>query len=304
MLNHLNSLSCAAPLPCFVTLTFPDASFNDSVSAFAAEAKNMLDVWLKRLARVWPGACGFWRLEWQSRKSGLYEGKLFPHFHLMIWGLPVRSKEIGPVEHPYQEFFVPVREDQLGFGWDDVLSHGPEPEIVARSHRDAVRKWMNTIPARKERAADYRDFCQRRPGVLPNWEYMSFFDWTSLTWYHVVDSRDTKHFRAGVRVERVRTWGGVMTYCSKYMAKLGEHGFMTEIPVGRSWGIFNRAAVPWAKLVELDLPDEVGVRLRRVARHYLERVRGHKKSFPYGVTLYCNVDKWRRLWEMPPDTPF
>jgi hypothetical protein len=141
-------------------------------------------------------------------------------------------------------------------------------------------------------------------GLLEDSECMSFFDWCSLAWYHVVGSNDVAHFNAGVRVERVRSWGGVRSYCSKYMAKLGDSDFLSEIPIGRSWGIFNREKIPWAKIVDLDLDEETGVRLRRIMRRYLEHVRGRRVRAPYGITLYCNVEHLKCLWAPQPDVPF
>jgi hypothetical protein len=93
MLDRLNSVSVAATLPTFVTATLPDDCFDDDVSRFAKTAKVWMDAFLKRLLRVSPSASGFWRIEWQARKSGLHEGKLFPHFHLLIWGLSERRLE-------------------------------------------------------------------------------------------------------------------------------------------------------------------------------------------------------------------
>jgi hypothetical protein len=132
---------------------------------------------------------------------------------------------------------------------------------------------------------------------------MTFQDWASLAWYHVVESHNLDHLQAGARVEWVRTWGGVMAYCAKYLAK-SDCGFMEEQPLGRSWGIFNRAAIPWAKIVELNLDNEVGVRLRRVARRYLEHRLGRRVRAPYGITVYCDPMQFRRLWEGPPCDPF
>jgi hypothetical protein len=133
---------------------------------------------------------------------------------------------------------------------------------------------------------------------------MCFSDWASLAWYHVVDSHNVDHLKAGVRVERVRTWGGVMSYCAKYLAK-EDCNFLSDVQFGRSWGIFNRKFVPWAKMVELDLDTDTAVRLRRVARHYMERRFGRRLKMPYGVTLYCDVQNFRRLWEhAPPGDPF
>ena len=90
---------------------------------------------------------------------------------------------------------------------------------------------------------------------------MSFADWGSLAWYHVVGSHNLDHLKAGLRVERVRSWGGVMSYCAKYMAK-ADCEFLSDIAFGRSWGVFNRKSVPWAKIIEIDLSGDVGVRLR------------------------------------------
>ena len=284
MLNRLNMVSKSTSLPDFVTLTFPDDCFRDSVTDFAKVAKSHLDTWLKRLKRAAPEAAGFWRMEWQSRKSGRYEGKLFPHFHLMVWGVPKRQV----VEH--EESYVQVVDEQLSFAG---LSRDVLKQHVFES-RHAGSKFANRA---------FLNEC--RPDMTKEESrHMTFFDWASVAWYHVVDSHNLDHFLAGVSIERVRSWGGVMSYCSKYMAKLGEHNFLTDIPLGRSWGIFNRVHIPWGKMVELPLPDDVGVRVRRIMRHYLERVRGRRYSAPYGITFYGDVAQWSRLWESPPDTPF
>jgi hypothetical protein len=285
MLNRLNQVSVAAPLPDFVTLTFPDDSFRDSVTEFAQEAKSYLDTWLKRLRRVAPSAAGFWRMEWQARKSGPREGKLFPHFHLMVWNLPKRELHFGVTES-----YVLSEDLQEGFA-------GLCKEALERCEWASLRK----VSRFHDRLFlhETRPHCSR-----PDTRYMSFFDWASASWYHVVGSHNLDHFRAGVSVERVRSWGGVMCYCSKYMAKLGDNNFLSEVPVGRSWGIFNKLHLPWAKLIELPLPEDIGVRVRRIMRKYIERVRGRRRSAPYGLVFYGDVAQWSRLWEPPPDTPF
>lgn len=132
---------------------------------------------------------------------------------------------------------------------------------------------------------------------------MCFCDWASLAWYHVVDSHNVDHLKAGLRVERVRTWGGVMCYCAKYMAK-EDCNFLSDVAFGRSWGIFNRAFMPWAKIIELELDNDAGIRLRRVARRYLEHRFGRRVNSPYGITLYCDTKNFRRLWEHAPPDPF
>jgi hypothetical protein len=285
MLDRLNQVSVTADHPDFVTLTLPDDTFEDSVTTFAKTAKLHLDVLLKRLARACPSACGFWRIEWKARKSGLYEGKLFPHFHLLVWGLPQRELEGGILES-----FVPVVTHQLEFA-------GLCKKVLQE----------HVFPSRKkaERFADRAMVSGLKAGLeAVEWRYSSFFDWISTAWYHVVGTGNVAHFLAGCRVERIRTWGGVLSYCAKYMSKADSENWMTDVPVGRSWGIFNRADMPWAKLVELELSNEVGNRVRRIARRYLEHRLGRRVQRHYGLTLYCDTSKFIPLFVPPPDVPF
>jgi hypothetical protein len=295
MLDRLNQVSVAADHPDFVTLTLPDDCFDDCVSTFAKTAKGLLDVLLKRLSRACPSACGFWRIEWKARKSGLHEGKLFPHFHLLVWGLPVRDAGTTKTGVQLTQSFVPVRDCQqsLSLVFDEVTerhtfsSFGSANGFVQRRGACDARQ---ALPA-----SDVRS-------------WMGFFDWVSLAWYHVVGSHNVEHFLAGCRVEKIRTWGGVLSYCAKYMSKADSETFMSEEAVGRSWGIFNRVDMPWAKLVELPLSDEVGNRVRRIARRYLEHRLGRRVQRHYGLTLYCDVSKWKRLLGdsdgSPVDDPF
>lgn len=291
MLDRLNQVSVTAEHPDFVTLTLPDECFQDSVGAFAKTAKLHLDVLLKRLHRACPSACGFWRIEWKARKSGLYEGKLFPHFHLLVWGLPQRSlgNRNGVAEW---ESYVPVLDAQLKFA-------GLCSEVL-KGHcfdsRGKAERFFNRY------CVGYHQRMDREPSNPER--YLSFFDWVSTAWYYVVDSHNYAHFLAGCRVERIRTWGGVLSYCAKYMSKADSENFMVDVAVGRSWGIFNRALMPWAKLVSMDLADDVGVRVRRIARRYLEHRLGKRVQRHYGLTLYCDTTKFASLFARPPDTPF
>jgi hypothetical protein len=321
MLERLNTVSCAAENPVMVTLTLPDESFNDSVPRFAELSKAWLDAWLKRLHRVCRSACGFWRVEWKARKSGLHEGKLFPHFHLLVWGLPVRDLWGGYRADgtPLDECYVLV-EDRQG----EFLGLLQQACGVQRASRETAAEWFSHVglvadgetafhnsegyygvvklsKARRWKTAWERSLLVEH-GMLPR--YMSFRDWCALSWYHVVDSHNVKHFEAGVTVERVRSFAGV-AYCAKaYLSKVDAESFLSDVEFGRSWGISNRALMPWAKIVELDLSDDMGVRVRRVARRYLEHRLGRRVKRPYGLTLYCETSRWARLLTRPPDTPF
>lgn len=321
MLNKLNTVSVGSPLPYFVTATLPDEAFNDNVSEFSKSAKSWMDVFLKRLARVCPTACGFWRIEWKARLTGLYVGKLFPHFHLLIWGLLERQlpdrevwdKNTGELVDVIEQFesFVDLKDSQLSLELVNLVSSAPEKSDAKCSAENHSRLGVHTFSgsrrfvARCERILDtciVNDIDPEHP-VAERARKMAFCDWASLAWYHVVGSHNIDHLAAGLRVERVRSWGGVMSYCAKYMAK-SDCQFLSDVAFGRSWGVFNRKSVPWAKVVEMDLDGETGVRLRRIGRRYLEHRFGRRVRVPYGITIYCDVKNFRRLWERPPPDPF
>jgi hypothetical protein len=303
MLDRINQLSKAADQPDFVTLTYPDSCFEDSVCDFAKRAKDDLFTLLKRLKRACRSACGFWRIEWKARKSGLHEGKLFPHFHLLVWGLPERVNRHHPktADDKVQfESFIPVDDAQQTLELDFAR--------VLRDHSFANFKSFTRFKDRMWWSIEMRNDCAGRVkscGLdLDVHHWISFVDWVSMAWFHVVGSSETAHFMAGSRVEKIRSWGGVTTYCTKYMSKADAESFLTGVATGRNWGIFNREFMPWAKMVQMDLTDEQGNRIRRIARRYLERQVGHRIQRHYGITLYCDVDRFKPLWAREPDTPF
>jgi hypothetical protein len=321
MLNKLNTVSVAADLPYFLTMTLPDDVFDDSYANFTKTGKVWLDRFFKRLLRACPSACGIWRMEHQSRKSGVHEGKLFPHFHLLVWGLGEREVEWSRYDRRAgafaggvaKEAYVDVRDDQLPLEFLRTSAAGSTPlteseRLISTEFRGEkftfagsgkfVRRCSSMLEGVRINEA------RSQSGMGGAFRKMSFADWASLAWYNVVESHNVDHLAAGVRVERVRSWGGVRSYASKYVSKVDSE-FMGDMELGRSWGIFNRQFMPWAKIIELDLDDKTGVQLRRVARRYLEHILGRKKKAPYGITLYCDVDRFKKLWESRgPPAPF
>lgn len=85
--------------------------------------------------------------------------------------------------------------------------------------------------------------------------------WLSRSWYEVVGSGDRRHLMAGTRVERIRSWKGVMFYGSKYLAKKTQEN-VPAFP-GRFWGVSNKAYLPIGfLLVAMEFP--AFYRLRRI----------------------------------------
>jgi len=105
-------------------------------------------------------------------------------------------------------------------------------------------------------------------------EYAELLAWASRAWYECVGSADERHLRAGVRVERLRTWRGVRSYASKYLGKTGDWG-----DLGRVWGVRYRDNIPWAEAVRVYCSDRQAARLMRYLRRYAHlRARGSHRS--------------------------
>jgi hypothetical protein len=71
----------------FGTLTFPDEFHDKYPSGKGLQAKRCERALRQRIKRRFPKLSYFCRIEFMPRKSGKYEGVLFPHFHLMIYNV-------------------------------------------------------------------------------------------------------------------------------------------------------------------------------------------------------------------------
>jgi len=96
--------------------------------------------------------------------------------------------------------------------------------------------------------------------------YVDLLVWASAAWYASVGSCDQRHLRAGVRVEQIRSWRGVRSYASKYMAKGGLPD--AWVYPGRIWGVRYADNIPWAQAVRVQTSDRQASRLMRYLRRY------------------------------------
>lgn len=87
-------------------------------------------------------------------------------------------------------------------------------------------------------------------------------------WFGIVGSGDPKHRRAGVTMEALETVGGGSSYMAKYAGKTDQTrpGDFT----GRYWGTMNRPQIPRGRKCEVNLPPDVALCIRRVARKYMK----------------------------------
>ena len=107
--------------------------------------------------------------------------------------------------------------------------------------------------------------------------------WVAGAWWEVVASGNGDHLRAGTRVERVRSWGGVMRYVGKYIAKVDEYPGDWQ---GKAWGIIGRKKLPWAVEVIISLTSGEGVKLVRLGR---KMIKANGRLFPFGITWIVNA---------------
>jgi len=79
------------PEPLFVTLTYPDTITNRDYSLRSMDRYLFLRYFEKMLGVKTPS---IWRVEWKPRKSGLFIGRLMPHWHLLFPRLTAMDENV------------------------------------------------------------------------------------------------------------------------------------------------------------------------------------------------------------------
>ena len=98
LMRTIAKIRLDAPLPVFITLTYP-FNFPSPI-----ESKKHMEVFEKRLFRAYPEIGIIWKLEPQERGA--------PHFHILAWGVSV--EKLGE--------FVP-------YAWHDIAGDGDENHL-------------------------------------------------------------------------------------------------------------------------------------------------------------------------------
>jgi hypothetical protein len=121
----------------FLTLTYPDREGPPQPKV----AKRDRESFQKRLKRRFPAASAIWRREWEPRKSGDFKGVLYPHYHLIFFGLPfVEYSEINTMWQEIIKYPEYVRTEIKGIGnWLQAMYY--------------VSKYMAKVPREKAEAA-------------------------------------------------------------------------------------------------------------------------------------------------------
>lgn len=72
--------------PFWMDLTYPDEFFNERMDGKMLKESH-LKKFYQRLEYAFPEVAVIWKLEYKARKSGKHVGTMFPHFHMLVWGL-------------------------------------------------------------------------------------------------------------------------------------------------------------------------------------------------------------------------
>jgi hypothetical protein len=273
-----------AAVPFFITLTYPN-----EFPLYRQDYKRHLETFFDRLQRRWPGAAVIWKLEFKERKSGQNKGKIAPHYHLFVYGVPWAfdyKSETGASFRLHCE----RRGDEQCVEFDvNAEDGGYQSKVQGR-----VFDWEKEAGEERFKAALERD-----PGLV---NVDGFRDWVARHWYDVVVSKAISHFRAGTRVEKLRTAKASFAYAAKrYVAKKEEMPELQQKP-GRFWGVVGRKNLPFGKREVREVSAKAAAQLRRFMRRYRwANTPPEKRKFlrrsqlwsqDFTAKLFCNVEFW------------
>lgn len=193
---------------------------------------------------------------------------------------------IASLERPARPVFVTltypdVFPDELGKWKRDIDVFGKR---LARKYGEAGFIWRIEFKERKSG--------ESKGAIAPHFHllvfgvgYRDLLGWVSNAWWKVVGSGSGDHLRVGTRVERIHSWGGIMRYVGKYIAKVDEY---PEGWSGRAWGVIGRKNLPWAVEVVIALTQIEATKLIRLGR---KMIKAKGRSFTYGLTWIVSAER-------------
>ena len=289
-------------VPFFVTLTYPD-----EFPLYRQDYKAHLEAFCDRMERRWPGMAAIWKLEFKERESGKNKGRIAPHYHLFVYGVPWAFDYKSESGANFR-----LRCERCGDEQSGTFEVEAEDGGYRTQWQGAVFDWEKE--AGQER---YQGLLENDPGML---NLDGFRDWVARHWYDVVGSKCISHFRAGTGVEKLRTAKGAFAYAAKrYVAKKEKMPDLEHKP-GRFWGVIGRKNLPFGKREDREVSAKEAVQIRRFIRRYRwantppEKRKFLRKSQlwsqDFTAKLFCNVEFWierlPKLIECQPefDRPF
>lgn len=151
--------------------------------------------------------------------------------------------------------------------------------------------WRTEMKARKtgERAGDIAPHFHLLIWGLPALS-AEFRAWLSASWFEVCGELDPKHLGAGTEIEEVRTFKRLLSYVSKYVAKVDQS---PALHVGRWWGVRYASKIPWAALQEFAIRNRKAYAMIRALRRFI----GCRKHFSLRtLSGICDASQWSRAF--------
>lgn len=180
--------------PYFLSLTYP-GEFEVSPNRVKAH----LFALRKRIVRRFPHAGIIWRLELKKRKSGLSEGEIVPHYHMVLWGMKVYPSsmyaiinrmwwEIVWTEYEDMPLKMPLK-SKMTIEQRDHAEHGVDVKLLPDFR--AVLAYVSKYAAKTE-DDETGEHWGRRWGVCGRVDISKSIHW-GLTWDEHI------RFRRGLR---------------------------------------------------------------------------------------------------------
>jgi hypothetical protein len=128
---------------------------------------------------------------------------------------------------------------------------------------------------------------------IPKSEYLDFREWIGNTWFDLVNTGVETHIRTQVRP--VRTVNGVNAYASKGMSQVlaGEVAKFSQAigeTLGRWWGVWFRANIPWGEYFQKLIPDAVAKVIVRILRKSVLKKPGRVFN---ALNAFVNANVWK-----------
>lgn len=249
---------------CFITLTYPDRSGPPS----ADETERDRRTFLKRIRRRHPAASAIWRREWESRKSGDFQGLRFPHYHFLFFGLPF------------------LHHEKLNGMWCGVLDY---PGYV-RTQIKGLKSWRQGIYYVSKYMAKRTDLVRIEPLTEDRGRETE---------------RGSGSRRASPEATRGRAAAAAAGAQPCSLVNVTYLTAGSEESIGRCWGVFNRKHLPLAekRVEKVDFGSWVKI-LKDRAREKWDGVDDRPVS---GFTLFVEdstdwMERAERLEEENDDT--
>lgn len=153
--------------PFFVTLTWHESWPETSEGRYA-----QLIALLKRLERVFGRFATIWRVEWQTRKSGVHEGQVAPHLHLLVFLDPYK---ITPYQSSRKSVLYAAEmrlRNRIAFSWNEIVAPGDDEHLeVALHHKSVVtiESWRGASWYAAKYMSKLEAFDPGSAGIGRNW---------------------------------------------------------------------------------------------------------------------------------------